>query len=68
MKLGRVVVTVAEFADRKEAICTSVMFVVIFCKGYKPINGGSFPLIPKLIQNQWLNFINKQAKKYLKTE
>lgn len=45
MKFGRVVVTVAELAERKDASCVSVVFV-LFCRGYKPIKGGSLPLIP----------------------
>lgn len=51
IKFGRMVVTVAELAEIKEASWVSVMFV-LFCRGYKPIKGGSLPLIPKLHDNE----------------
>jgi hypothetical protein len=50
-KLGNVVWTVAELAERMErtsdVFCCVVEFTSVL-RGYKPIKGGSFPFIPKL--------------------
>lgn len=52
MKLGRVVAMVSELAEIKErmssGVCVVAVIFVLFWRGYKPIKGGSFPLIPKL--------------------
>lgn len=52
-KLGNVVWTVAELAESTERTSEAFCFVVEFTSvrsEYRPIKGGSFPLIPKLRQ------------------